>query len=159
MHLRRRHLLPPLSRFGWLMGLYSENFSRLKRLLPLQQLQAGVYRSVGHDSLVLRAEVIERHRYTLELRMTYEMSDPEIGESDPSAWVRIYFDAHQVEVTHCHAGRRWQDVIGMFPAAEVLMGHRLRMNGFLSKWLDYLDVQGHGLHSWQRAEDGAEPQA
>ena len=28
-----------------------------------------------------------------------------------------------------------------------MFGHRLRMNSFLNKWLDYLDVQGHAPHT------------
>jgi len=29
----------------------------------------------------------------------------------------------------------------------VMFGHRLRMNSFLNKWLDYLVGQGHGPHT------------
>jgi uncharacterized protein len=33
------------------------------------------------------------------------------------------------------------------------VGHRLRMNSFLNKWLDYLDIQGHAPHTLQPAAE------
>ena len=42
-------------------------------------------------------------------------------------------------------GRRWQDVVGLYPPPAELVGHRLRMNTFLGKWLEYLAERGHGV--------------
>ena len=75
----------------------------------------------------------------------YSPRDPVTGEPDPSAHLRLYRDARQVEATHCYIGRRWQDVIGMYPPPEAVIGHRLRMNTFLGKWLHYLAERGHGV--------------
>ena len=144
--LARRVNLPSLSRFGWLMALYSENHSRLVRLFEPGDLGVGSYVSSVGDGLDLRLDVIERHAYTTELRMAYDaLPDPVTGQPDPSAWVRLYRDARQVEATHCYVGRRWQDAIGMFPPPAQLVGHRLRMNTFLGKWLQYLAERGHGV--------------
>ncbi len=33
----------------------------------------------------------------------------------------------------------------MFPPPEQILDHRLRMNTFLGKWLQYLAEQGHGV--------------
>lgn len=137
--------IPRLSRFGWLMGLYAENHARLMRLFEPVDLAPGRYESDIGDGLPLRLEVLEQHRYTTELRMTYDMRDPMTGEPDPSAYLRLYHDAHQVEATHCYVGRRWQDVIGMYPPPAAVVGHRLRMNTFLGKWLQYLAENGHGV--------------
>ena len=113
--------IPKLSRFGWLMGLYAENFNRLTRLFEPADLAPGAYVSCIGDGLDLRLDVIQQHAYTTELRMTYLLRDPLTGEPDPSAFLRLYRDARQVEATHCYVGRRWQDVIGMYPPpAEVL---------------------------------------
>ena len=136
--------LPQLSRFGWLMGLYAENHRKLDRLFAPDRLQAGLYVSSAAAGLPLWLEVIEQHKFTTELRLTYDVRDPVTGEPDPSAHVRLYRDARQAEATHCYAGRRWQDVIGMYPPPAELVDHRLRMNTFLGKWLDYLAGQGHG---------------
>ena len=142
----RRLNVPRLSRLGWLMALYAENHSRLVRLLEPGDLAAGAYVSSIGDGLDLRLDVIERHAYTSELRLAYVgLPDPVTGEPDPSAYLRLYRDARQVEATHCYVGRRWQDAIGMFPPPAELLGHRMRMNTFLGKWLQYLAERGHGV--------------
>lgn len=158
--LTRSTQIPRLNRFGWLMGLYAENHSRLTRLFAPAHLQPGRYVSSIGDGLDLYLDVIETHRYTVELRLTYGMVDPLTGEPDPSAYVRLYRDAHQVEATHCYVGRRWQDVIGMFPPPAELVGHRMRMNTFLGKWLQYLAERGHGvatLRPVESLEEATEP--
>ncbi len=133
----------PPSRFGYLMGLYAENYQRLQRVFGVDALDARAYRSSVGDGLDLRLQFIERHPYTLELCLTYELADPLTGQPDPSAFLRCYRDARMAEVTHCYIGRRWQDVLGLDADARTVIGHRLQMNGFLSKWLEYLADQGH----------------
>lgn len=153
-HVVSRHArIPRLSRFGWLMGLYAENFNRLTRLFEPADLAVGCYVSSIGDGLDLRLEVIDQHAYTSELRLTYAMQDPLTGEPDPSAYVRLYRDARQVEATHCYVGRRWQDAIGMYPPAAEVVGHRMRMNTFLGKWLQYLAESGHGVATLRFVED------
>jgi uncharacterized protein len=137
--------IPRLSRFGWLMGLYAENFGRMSRLFHPANLAPGAYLSTISDGLDLRLDVLQQHPYTTELRMTYAMEDPATGEPDPSAFLRLYHDARQVEATHCYVGRRWQDVLGMYPPPAELISHRMRMNTFLGKWLLYLGERGHGV--------------
>lgn len=134
-----------LSRFGYLMGLYAENHVRLERLFAPGGLSGEHFRSSIDDGLDLRIDIIERHRYTLEMRLTYDLIDPVTGEPDPSAYLRCYRDARMAEVTHCYVGRRWQDALGLNAAARTIVGHRLRMNVFLSKWLEYLADQGHSV--------------
>ena len=143
--------IPRIGRFGWLMGLYAENHDLLVRLFEPGDLMRGSYLSCIGDGLDLRLDVVEQHAYTTELRMTYGLRDPVSGEPDPSAHVRLYRDARQVEATHCYAGRRWQDVLGMFPPPARLLDHRLRMNTFLGKWLHYLAEGGHGVATLQKA--------
>ena len=146
----RTERIPRISRFGWLMGLYAENFALLTRLFEPADLAAGTWISSIGDGLDLQLQVVEQHRFTSELRLSYAMLDPVTGEPDPSAFVRLYRDARQVEATHCYVGRRWQDVLGMFPPPAQLLDHRLRMNTFLGKWLHYLGAQGHGVATLER---------
>lgn len=143
--LARSASIPRLNRFGWLMALYAENHARLERLFEPADLAQGRYVSSTGDGLDLYLDVIETHRYTVELRLTYGLRDPQTGEPDPSAFVRLYHDARQAEATHCYVGRRWQDAIGMYPPPAELIGHRMRMNTFLGKWLEYLAERGHGV--------------
>jgi uncharacterized protein YqiB (DUF1249 family) len=81
------------NRFGYLMGLYSENYLRLQRMFRPDLLVESEFRSSVGDGLDLRLDVIERHAYTLELRLTYELCDPVTGQPDPSAFLRLYRDA------------------------------------------------------------------
>ena len=97
----------------------------------------------------LRVDVLGQHPYTTEVRLSYSMLDPVTGEPDPSAHLRIYHDARQAEATHCYVGRRWQDVVGVSPTPDRLLGHRMRMNTFLGKWLHYLLERGHGPSTMQ----------
>jgi uncharacterized protein YqiB (DUF1249 family) len=144
--------IPRLSRFGWLMGLYAENHQRLRRLFEPERLAAGGHVSIGRDGLDLRLDVIEQHPYTIELRLAYaQLRDGDTGQPDPSAFVRYYRDAQQAEVTHCYVGRQWQDVLGLHPPLSALIDHRLRMNVFFSKWLEYLGEQGHCWRSMRQA--------
>lgn len=149
--LARTARIPRLTRFGWLMGLYAENFTRLTRLFEPADLARGDYVSSIGDGLDLRLDIIEQHAYTTELRLTYALQDPVTGEPDPSAFLRLYRDARQVEATHCYVGRRWQDVIGMYPPPAEVVGHRMRMNTFLGKWLQYLAESGHGVATLRAA--------
>ena len=153
--LSRVTRVPRLGRFAWLMGLYAENHERLMRLFEPADLAPGSYTSSIGDGLDLRLDVIEQHRYTTELRLTYALQDPVTGEPDPSAFLRLYHDARQVEATHCYVGRRWQDVLGLFPPPSELLDHRLRMNTFLGKWLQYLAEQGHGVATLREADRAA----
>ena len=137
-----------LNRFTWLMDLYADNFRRLQEMIEFSSLKSGVYFSEGQDGLPLRLEVLERHNYTIELKLSYTLRDLQSGALDPSAMIRIYLDSKQCEVSHCYVGKRWQDVLGLHPDPAQLVSHRLRMNGFLNKWLLYLKQQNHCKQSW-----------
>ena len=155
--LARRQRYPSLSRFGWLMGLYAENHARLERLFAPAELACGGYVSSIGDGLDVHLDVVERHAYTVELRMSYGLVDPLTGQPDPSAHLRLYRDARQVEATHCYVGRRWQDVIGLDAPPPLVLDHRLRMNTFLGKWLLYLGERGHGVATLHALDDPKRP--
>lgn len=153
--LARTSQLPQMGRFAWLMALYGENHARLERLFEAAALAPGRYISSVGDGLDVQMDIIEQHAYTTELRLTYVLVDPVTGEPDPSAFLRVYQDTRQLEATHCYVGRRWQDVLGMHPPARALIGHRLRMNTFLGKWLEYLVDRGHGMATLRRVDNVA----
>ncbi|MGN2254864.1 DUF1249 domain-containing protein [Frateuria sp. GZRe12] len=146
----RSALLP--GRFEFLMGLYAENYHRLAHLFAPQTLAPGRYRSSVDDGLDVHMHVQERHPYTLELELTYGFVDANTGHPTPSAQLRMYTDAHVAEALHCHPGRHLWQVLGPFPEAHTVLQHRLRMNGFLSRWLEYLAEQGHSAGTLERIE-------
>jgi uncharacterized protein YqiB (DUF1249 family) len=139
-------------RFGFLMGLYAENHQRLARLLAPQTLAPGSYVSSVGDGLDLHLVVQERHPYTLELELTYGFVDAHTGRRAPSAQLRVYTDARLTEALHCHPGRHLWQVLGPFPPARSVLQYRLRMNSFLSRWLEYLGEQGHGVQTLLAAQ-------
>lgn len=138
---QRNSVLP--GRFAYLMGLYAENYHRLTRLFAPHLLKPGSYVSSVDDGLDVRLDIIEHHRYTVELHLTYCMADRETGVPSPSAWLRLYRDAHVAEVTHCQAGKRLHRELGPLPPANNVFQQRMRMATFLNRWLEYLAEQGH----------------
>ena len=60
--LSRVERIPRISRFGWLMGLYAENFALLTRLFEPADLAPGSWLSCIGDGLDLRLDVLEQHR-------------------------------------------------------------------------------------------------
>src|SRR5690606_6011435 len=113
----RNASIPRLGRFGWLMGLYAENFRRMTRLFePAALAPARCVSPIGNGPAV-QLDALHQHAYTTELRLAYTLRDPVTGEPEPSSFLRLYRAAKPAEATHCYVGRRWQDVIGMYPPA------------------------------------------
>ena len=130
-------------RFAWLMGLYAENYHRLARLFAPQDLTPGSYFSSVDDGLDVRLDIVERHAYTIELHLSYCMLDQDTGAPAPSAWLRMYRDAHVAEATHCQPGKHLRRALGPLPPAKTVFEQRMRMATFLNRWLEYLAEQGH----------------
>ncbi len=143
-----RALLP--GRFDWLMGLYAENHKRLARLFAPQRLMPGEYVSSVDDGLDVQLSVHERHPYTVELGLSYCIIDSGTGNPAPSAQLRMYLDAQVAEALHCEPGRDLWQVLGPLAPARNVLQHRLRMNSFLNRWLEYLAEQGHSIGTLER---------
>ncbi|NCT68110.1 MAG: DUF1249 domain-containing protein [Rhodanobacteraceae bacterium] len=150
------HSLLP-SRFAWLMGLHAENYHRLARLFAPQDLALGSYVSSLDDGLDVRLDVLERHRYTLDLHLTYCFVDSQTGEQAPSAQLRMYHDAHMAEVLDCRADRRLIRAIGPLQPARDVFQRRIRMGSFLNRWLEYLAEQGHSIGTLEPSVVGVAP--
>ena len=142
-------------KFQYLMGLYAENYWRLVNGFGPDALAVGRYESDAGDGLDLIVDVIEKHPYTTEMRLSYRFHDDVTGTPDPSAYVRLYRDARLAEVTHCYVGARLEDVLGRFADPKTIFDHRLRMNSFLSKWLEYLADRGHSRFTLKPALSAA----
>jgi uncharacterized protein YqiB (DUF1249 family) len=81
--------------------------------------------------------------------------DASTGNLAPSAQLRCYLDAHVTEALHCQPGRDLWQVLGPLAPTRNVLQHRLRMNGFLNRWLEYLAEQGHSLATLQSVEPEA----
>lgn len=132
-----------VGRFTYLMGLYAENYWRLLHVFAPHQLQVGRYVSSVCDQLDVCVELTQVHRYTLELRLSYLFADPVSGLPDPSACVRWYRDAQMAEVQACYLPPSGPFAADPGREGRNAWNHRLRMNGFFNKWLEYLAQLGH----------------
>jgi uncharacterized protein YqiB (DUF1249 family) len=56
------------------------------------------------------------------------------------------------EALHCHPGQHLWQILGPFPPAHSVFQYRLRMNRFLSRWLEYLAEQRHGVDTLKRID-------
>lgn len=137
------------------MGLYAENFHRLRLLFAAPTLAPGLYRSSVDDGLDVLVDVQARHPYTVDMVITHAALDAETGGPTPSAQVRIYLDARVAEVQHCEPGKHLWQLLGPWPPAAVVSRHRLRMATFLQRWLVYLAERGHSRGTLERVPDAA----
>ncbi len=143
------------SRFSWLMGMHAENYHRLARLFAPQRLIAGRYLSSVDDHLDVLLEIIEQHRYTVDLILTYGLRDPETGGLVPSAKIRMYRDARMAEVLNYHSDLRLERAIGPLPPARTIFERRVRQSSFLNRWLEYLAEQGHSIGTLETADSAS----
>jgi uncharacterized protein YqiB (DUF1249 family) len=136
--------------FEWLLGLYSDNFERLRRLVNARELTPGRYVQdlEGHPTLLL--DLLEQQPYTTLLRLSLRFADSEPAE-DPESYWRIYHDARQAEVTHCRFDAHRVRLFSPDTPARVIAQYRRRMNSFANKWLEHLLQAGYGGGHWHLA--------
>ncbi len=130
-------------RFDQLMETYERIYLLMQRLIGAERVQPGQQVSVVGDTLPLYLEVIECHRYTTFLRLTYLFLDQDGNSADPDAVIRLYHDAESAEVTYCHPGKSVAELTRPWLPARDLFQRRWEINRFLLKWLEYLVDQGH----------------
>jgi uncharacterized protein YqiB (DUF1249 family) len=133
--------------FEWLLGLYSDNFERLRKLVDARQLTPGRYvREIeGHPALLL--DLLEQQPYTTLLRLSLRFVDSEPAE-DPESYWRVYHDARQAEVTHCRFDAHRVRLFAPDTPARLIAQYRRRMNSFANKWLEHLLDVGYGGGQW-----------
>ncbi len=128
--------------FVSLMDLYENNYIRLRRLIPdlLELPEASVSRLAG--CLSLHLTILERTKFTTTLSLTYYFTEADHVVSEPDLTIRVYHDAHQVEVLtgHLKHGRLRYDHI---PATAKII--KWKLNRFLYKWLGYCLYLGHSF--------------
>lgn len=145
---------PSLGRLDYLLKLYEENFVLLGRLLGDARHFSGDHLSHVPGKPLLWLSVIEQQRYTTILRLTHSfadaslvaVSDTGLAPSmvlDPNAFVRVYHDTRQAEVTHCHFGAKLKSLFSLDVPLHEVNHTRARMSVFFNKWLPYLIESGH----------------
>jgi uncharacterized protein YqiB (DUF1249 family) len=128
---------------GMVLDLSEENYVLLMRLAPTLAQMSGRYQSNLEHGMDLYLEAMEQTPYTSLVHLTYYFSHAVGDYPDPDATLRVYHDSRQIDVLDLRQStlplHRWGDN----PTLE----QRWRINLFLSKWLQYCIVQGHGFMS------------
>ncbi len=128
-----------------LLELHERNFRLLEQLVP--ELDAPFKRAVSRSQsdCPLHLEMVERDRYTVTLRLTYEFTDEEGARRQPDLWVRAYLDARVAEALKCSQRPPWLAADDADPEAHAFLSAQWRRNTMLNKWLEYLLEHGHGF--------------
>ena len=134
---------------GGLIAIHESNFVRLQRLIPELDDMDGTYVSRVAGAMDLYLSILERHKYTTTVCLTYCFEADETDEDgeanvfEPRARIRVYHDARAVEVIgHCrrkisHKVSPWRR--GHMPELD----RKWELNRFLQKWLVFCHRQGH----------------
>jgi uncharacterized protein YqiB (DUF1249 family) len=91
--------------FAGLMELYEQNYIRLRNIAPDLCVADEMISSVpAHQDLYL--SINERCKYTTMLRMTYQFEEDGQPLFEPDLHLKVYHDAHVVEVQQFHSRTR-----------------------------------------------------
>ncbi len=141
---RRRDARPRLDRLQHMQG---EIFRQLALLMPDAVAREDVFESRVDGSPVLRMELLERHRYTHFVRLTYTFDEANGQRPAPDAHIRIYYDARLAEVTAFNAEQAFRRSAHPAYPTRPLLDRGWRENSALDKWLAYLLQQGHSFET------------
>lgn len=129
--------------FAALMEIYESNYIQLRRLCPALNDLPGACVSRVSGAMDLHLRIMERCRFTTTMLLTYAFDDPVEGERlNPNLLLRVYHDAHQVEVLSRRCRLRGDVSFSRLDPHNALEC-RWRLNRFLYKWLRYCRHQGH----------------
>jgi|CXWL01.1.fsa_nt_gi uncharacterized protein YqiB (DUF1249 family) len=133
--------------FEWLLGLYSDNYLRLQRLVDARGLTPGRYVNEEAGKSTLLLDVLEQQPYTSLLRLSLNFTESQPSE-DPESYWRVYHDAKQAEVTHCRFDSHRVRLFAPNTPARLIAQYRRRMNSFANKWLEHLIEDGYASDRW-----------
>lgn len=123
------------------MGVYESNYLRLAALVGNLLLLSGSRVSDVEGDCTLVLSVLERARYTADLRLTYLFPNelrPAEPARVPDLRMRLYHDARLLEA---------RSIGGAGPERE--LDRCWARNMMLNKWLEYCAERGHCLADLQ----------
>lgn len=128
---------------GMLGALCEENYRLFKQLIPAISLLKGGYGLESGGAPPLLVEIEKKGPWTQDLRMTHRFGG-EGGKthSDPDAILRIYHDAHLVEVSQFEK-QRILPLEGLYEVPG--LSQKWKANLFLGRWLRYCVSQRYQL--------------
>lgn len=137
-------------RLAHLMEIYERNFRLLQQLVP--ELDAPYERTISHSEQdpSLHLQFLDRDRYTLSLKLTYQFVGEDGVQQHPNLWIRVYRDAALAEALNCSHRPLWEAQDEADPKVGEFLNDQWRRNLLLGKWLQYLLDQGHGFSMAER---------
>ncbi len=134
------------------MAVQEEIYRQLMLLIPdaISSSDWLVSRVSGSPPLYL--QVLERHRYTDFLRLTYAFNEDGHEIHNPNAHIRLYYDARIAEVTSYSWGQGIRRFASPYLPPRNVLIRNWRLNQALDKWLTYLLGQGHSLETMHPEE-------
>jgi hypothetical protein len=126
-----------------LLDLQECSYRRLLRLAPgLAELE-GIAVSRVAGALDLHLHVLERHRYTTTLNLTYWFPEETGPVAEPNVTARVYHDARLAEVLSDERRRPAHTAPCRRRAIPSELEAKWEVNRFLQRWLGYCLHQGH----------------
>lgn len=132
-------------RLAHLLDLYERNFQLIERLVPELELPFTTAVSRSDSDLPLHLSVLDRDRYTVTFKLTYEFTDDSGIRRQPDLVVRVYRDARVVEALSEPQRPHWLAKDEGDPEAGRFLNSQWSRNLMLGKWLEYLLEHGHGF--------------
>lgn len=145
----RGSCLPTLER---LQKSQEEIYRQLQLLIPDESAYFDSLESRVPGSPALRLEILERHRYTQFLRLTYEFKEGDDFSYAPDAHIRFYHDARLAEATSYNTMQGCTRTAHPSYPTQQLLAKAWHRNRALDRWLDYLLKQGHSLTTMRPAK-------
>lgn len=128
---------------GRLLDLCEENYELLMDMAPELRQMEGVAASSRSGQMDLYLDVLEQTPYTTVVHLTYYFSH-QLGQfPDPDAVLRLYHDAHQIEVISLKQSALPLEFGYQYPS----LYNKWKVNLFLAKWLAFCLHQGHQFAS------------
>lgn len=128
---------------GMLGALCEENYRLFKQLIPAVSMLKGGYGLESGGAPPLLVEIEKKGPWTQDLRMTHRFGGEDgNAHSDPDAILRIYHDAHLVEVSQFEK-QRILPIEGLYEVPG--LSQKWKANLFLGRWLRYCVSQRYQL--------------
>ena len=138
-------------------ALCEENYRLLTALVPAIMMLNGRFTLESENGPVLVVEISRQGPWTRDVRITHCFSTPEGEvESVPDAILRVYHDAHQVEVSQFEK-QRILPLDGLYHVPG--LKQKWQANLFLGRWLRYCVQSRYQLSSlkWIDPDSGRNP--
>jgi uncharacterized protein len=136
-------------RLSFLLQMYEDNYRLLEKLIGDARNYSGAHLAHAPSQPPLWLELIEQQPFTTVFRLTQSFKKTNGAiVFDPNAFVRVYHDTKQAEITHCLINDNWRKLFSMERSVVQINQQRGQMASFFGKWLQFLLDRGFSPESF-----------